>query len=502
MSRAVINFGKRRETVCFEAPCLLSDLIKKVSGAFEMPCGGKGSCRKCKVRVCGDVSQKDGEYCLACQTYAFGDVKIFLESETYKIANVGNKLSDEYGFAADIGTTTLEASLIDLKTGSTAARVKTLNPQVSFGADVVSRITACIDGKSEALRESIIYALNNSLEILCDKAQISPEKIKKAVISANTAEMCFLTNTDTSSVAAYPFKTDDFFGREDESLKSVLKCKNAEIFLTRVISPFIGGDISSGLYYCGFIDDFIGKRKIKKLFVDIGTNGETVLLNGGKLVCTSAAAGPVFEGTGISQGMLAKSGAIDSVELNGFKMDFTVIGNTEALGICGSGIIDALAAMLEAGVIDADGEILEDGHSFEDNLTFSDGMLGFELGGVVITQEDVRQLQLAKSAVCTAVETLLHTENVLAEEIESVIIAGNFGKHLNFDSAEKIGLLPKGLKDKTEFAGNTSLSGAEKMLLHGEKETVERACIGAETCILAENEYFTKKFIENMRFGY
>ncbi len=502
MSRAVINCGKRQEIISFSAPCLLSELIKKVNFAFEMPCAGKGTCHKCKVKVQGEVSQKDGEYCLACQTHALGDVEIFLENEIYEIEGIGVKTSDEYGFAADIGTTTLETALVDLKTGSYAAQVKTVNPQVSFGADVISRITACVDGKSEALRESVIYGLNNSLEILCDKAQISPDKIKKAVISANTAEMCFLTNTDTSSVAAYPFKMNDFFGREDEDLKSVLKCKNAEIFLTRAISSFVGGDISSGLYYCGFLDDFIGKRKAKKLFVDIGTNGEAVLLNGGKLVCTSAAAGPVFEGAGISHGMLAKSGAIDSVKLDGLKMDFTVIGNTEALGICGSGIIDALAAMYDAGVIDADGEILEEGHSFEDNLTFDGGMLGFELGGVVISQEDVRQVQLAKSAVCTAVETLLYTENVSAEEIEKVVIAGNFGKHLNFDSAEKIGLLPRGLKSKTEFAGNTSLSGAVKMLLHGAAEDVEKACMSAETCVLAENEYFTKKFIENMRFGY
>ena len=240
-----------------------------------------------------------------------------------------------------------------------------------------------------------------------------------------------------------------------------------------------------------------------ELLVDIGTNGEMALAAGGKMLCCSTAAGPAFEGAGIYQGMNAKEGAVSRVFLENGKIRCSVIGGVEAKGICGSGIVDAVAVMVKAGILDETGIINEEDHAFEGDITEVEEQPAFRLPGtqVVITQKDIRAVQLAKSAVCSGMLTLIEEAGMQPKDVKRLTIAGGFGAFIDVQSAQTIGLIPPGFAAKAVAVGNAAGTGASMVLLSEEvRRSSEKLAKRAETVELSSSPRFMDYYVENMLF--
>ena len=271
-------------------------------------------------------------------------------------------------------------------------------------------------------------------------------------------------------MAKAPFTPKSLFGKWYDN-----------IYYTRCISSYVGADITTAIIASGMMRDKVS------FLVDVGTNGEMVINNNGKILCCSTAAGPAFEGANISSGMLSVSGAINKVYIEDGEIRYTTIDNEKPVGICGTGLIDAVACMIELGIVDETGHLQDD----------------FEIGssGIYITPSDIRQLQLAKSAIRAGIDTLLYKSNISCTELERFYIAGGFGSFINKESAVTIGLIPKEILDKVEVIGNGAGAGACMLLLNGDliKET-ERLANEAETIELSSDDFFMNSYIENMMF--
>ncbi len=481
----------------------IETLLKETDG-ISMPCGGHGKCGKCKVLVKGEVNPltenekrllsndeiKKGIR-LACSLKAEGDCEIILTESFNKALIITDGFMpdfevkadfDLYGISVDIGTTTVCARLYDNK-GNLLSESSKLNSQKMRGADVISRIEADLKGEGKALSLAVVSDINSLIDEMLEKTGINQRKIERLVITGNTAMLHFLTNTDTYPLSRAPFEAKRLFGEvlkaKDVGLSSVFE--EAEVYLPPCISAFVGADTVCAVLSSGIMD-----KEGTNLLVDIGTNGEAALVNDGRLTVCSTAAGPAFEGAGISFGMMGKTGAIDKVWLENGKISCHVIGEGEPSGICGSGIIDAVSALVQTEEIDETGFMEED------------ALLG---NGVYVTKDDIRAIQLAKSAIKSGLETLLKEENLSFEEVESFVIAGGFGKKLDISSAELIGLLPKGSKKKAKVIGNGALAGASMLLLN---KDLREKCIdiskSAKNIELSTNAFFIDRYMENMMF--
>ena len=487
--------------ISVEQGTLLSDVV-----GMEKPCGGHGRCGKCKVIAHGTLSaltenekkhltpeEIENGVRLACVTSALGACEIYTleQSEKTQIVTGGTSVITElapafsdYGVAIDIGTTTLAARLYDAR-GSVLAEASRLNPQIEWGADVISRIEASLAGKAKELAAAIRRALDEIISELATVAKIDSKLIDAITVTGNTVMLYLLTEESVEPLSHAPFEAKRLFGETVAAgeLGLLSLNPNAEIYLPRCISAFVGADTT-----CAIIStDMCSNGKITML-ADIGTNGEMAIWNGGKLTVCSTAAGPAFEGVGISMGMRGAVGAIDKVSLNNGEICAHVIGNIDAKGICGSGLIDAIACLLDADVIDETG-FLED-----DEITL--------LSPVTLTQNDIRMVQLAKSAICAGMLTLLDTRELSVSDVEDIYIAGGFGNYLNIMNAEKIGLLPPDVHAKVKVVGNAALDGASILLLNSAKRSVANAMSDrAETLNLSANKVFSDHYIMGMMFG-
>ena len=453
--------GKQQLAVC---NITLSELVNG-----EKPCGGHGKCGKCKVIARGNLSEitdaeqkllterelSDGVR-LACLTSALGDCEIqtLNKQDNTQIVTNGtlpdfdlHPTFSNYGVAIDIGTTTLAARLYDTK-GTLLAEASRLNPQQAFGADVISRIEAALDGKANELARAIRKALNDMLSELAQKASMESQDIDGLAITGNTVMLSLLTEESVEPFSHAPFEAKRLF---DEALTAKeLELSHLDldtkIYLPPCISAFVGADIT-----CAILASELTEQKTPTLLVDIGTNGEMALWNNGKLTVCSTAAGPAFEGVGISMGMRGAEGAIDKVTVKDGALHAHVIGNIEPKGICGSGLVDAVACMLDAEILDESGFLEDEPYSIQEPVT--------------LTQKDIRMLQLAKSAICAGLLTLIQSEGLQTSDISTLYIAGGFGNYLNPESAVRIGLLPKKLATKIQTVGNAALAGASMLLL-------------------------------------
>ncbi len=478
-------------------------LLSEIIGG-EKPCGGHGKCGKCKVVASGCLSApSDAELeCLSkdelaagirlsCCTKAEGDceVKSLASTSEAQILTGGKQIEFEidptfssYGAAIDIGTTTLAARLYDTS-GNILASVSRLNPQQEFGADVISRIEAALDGKSEALARSISKALNEIVIQLASGACIDSKSIDRVAVTGNTVMLSFLMLEDTEPFSHAPFEAKRLFGEvltaQELELSALLP--EASVYLPPCISAFVGADTVCALLATGLCE------KDSAMLVDIGTNGEMAICQGGKLTVCSTAAGPAFEGVGISMGMRGAVGAIDKVTLLNGTLHPHVIGGGEAIGICGSGLVDAAACMLDSEIIDETGALDDDPFFISE--------------GVSLTAQDIRMLQLAKSAICAGLLTLIESAGLTPEEIPMLYIAGGFGNYLNKKSAAKIGLLPCTLAQNSETVGNAALAGAAMLLLNVSlKEKAQLIASRAEILELATNKGFSEHFMMGMMF--
>ncbi len=373
------------------------------------------------------------------------------------------------GLAIDLGTTTLVVSLVDLSTGRELTTTSGLNPQISFGHDVVRRIQHGSSHKGlDELSTTVREALNRLIEECCIDSHAEPMEILDVVIGGNPAMMELAAGIDPSPLGEVPFTVDLEGGRKYPATFFGLDVHPAaSVYVPPIVHAYVGADISAGLLVCRNFFNENGSM----LYVDIGTNGEMGLSADGRWLLTSTAAGPAFEGMGISCGMRARIGAVEAATTIGRSLKFHTIGDAPPAGICGSGIIDLTAALFRLGVIEASGRMRRPDESGDlpgmiaYRLELHDEKPAFHVGGDVwFTQEDVRQVQLAKSAIRAAIDILFDETGLTPETLDRIVLAGGFGYSLRPKNLEAIGLLPPGTADKVYFAGNTCRIGCVRML--------------------------------------
>lgn len=477
----------------------LLQAVRRAGLTVESPCNGNGTCGKCRVRL----QTPDGSFetALACITPATaartvelpsgvdsaalqihcsghlaslqfdGLIQKIYQAEQDKtvVRHRGKLLTEEagdttaacFGLLVDIGTTTLVAALIDLSDGRELACRGALNPQSRIAQDVLSRIrhASTATGLAE-LQQSLIGELNRLITELTGAAGIRHESIYEAVLSGNSCMLHLVAGIDPSPLGVYPYRPS-LHGDEYISAAALGLTLNehALAYLPPLISAYIGGDISSGLLAAK-----LAAPNGVRLFIDIGTNGEIVLSVNGRLSAASTAAGPAFEGMNISQGMRAAPGAVESFQLqNDGSHLLATIDNQPPVGICGSGLLDIVGQLVQHRLIGKNGRFDAKTATL---TTAPSGKTAFAVcDNVWLTQQDVRQVQLAKGAIRSGIEALLAQHSLTADDIDQVLIAGSFGYHLNPDSLLALGLLPAACRGKVEFLGNTSKSGAHALLL-------------------------------------
>ncbi len=481
-----------------------SSLSELVNG--EKPCGGHGKCGKCKVIARGALSEPTKAELhllaahelaagirLACLTYALGDCEITTVSPEKKaqIVTDGDLPETEihptfakYGAAIDIGTTTLAAALYDTG-GRLLCSTSCINPQQKWGADVISRIEAALDGKAADLSRAIRQALDTVMSDLAAEAGICAQDIDGVVITGNTVMLSLLTGQSVEPFSHAPFEAERLFGESLTASALALSglTPDTDVYIPPCISAFIGADTTCAILavqLCG---------NDTAMLADIGTNGEIGLWHNGRLTLCSTAAGPAFEGVGISMGMRGAEGAIDKVAAENGQLKAHVIGDTAPVGICGSGLVDAVACMLDLDIVDESGYLEED--------TF------VVRAPVCLVPKDIRMFQLAKSAVCAGLVTLIRAEGLAFSDIAVLYIAGGFGNYLNKDSAAKTGLLPAELAKRANAVGNAALAGASMILLNsGMKEKATGLARLAKTVDLSTSPAFSEQYMSGMMLAY
>ncbi len=501
----------------FSKPAGLADLLALHGHPLDLPCAGSGRCGKCRVTARGALSAPTAEerrlltaeefaagVRLACQTVAEGDAEVTLTEksgisviQTEAVSRQYERDAQQgYGAAIDIGTTTVAASLIDLAGGEELASSCAQNPQEAFGADVISRIERSLAGEGPALAEAIRGCIERLLRELSEKSGLDGGQIGRVILTGNTTMLYLLTGRNVSCLSHAPFEADERFGREFPLRFAA--APNAACYLTRCNSAFVGGDITTAVLASG-----IAERQETALLIDVGTNGEIVLTHNGKMYCSSTAAGPALEGAGIYMGMPAFGGAIRRIRLENGVIKPETVGGLPDTGICGSGVIDAMAVLLKIGAVEETGLLLEEDHAYTDCLTEAGGMPAFRFGErTLFTQKDIRAVQLAKAAICAGICTLLHEAGLTPDRVDRFVIAGGFGSHIDVANAAAIGLFPPELAEKAEVVGNAALEGAVMMLKRRAfAPESEQIADRMETVELSSNPYFSDQYMEAMMFS-
>ncbi|OYT51306.1 hypothetical protein B6U66_04180 [Candidatus Bathyarchaeota archaeon ex4484_135] len=424
-----------------------------------------------------------------------------------EVLNVRTEHGRLLGVAVDMGTTKLAAYLVDLSTGELLATASDVNPQIAFGEDIMSRVAFSMQ-KSEGvkmLQEALVEGVNKLITKACEEAGVKANNIYELVLVGNTMIHHSFLGISLNGLGVAPFVLAT---RNPVEIKArelgLLANRAAYVYLPPPIAGFVGSDalaasVASGLHETSEVG----------MLIDLGTNTEIILSDGDELWAASCASGPAFEGWKISCGSRAVEGAIDSVrvEPGTYEVAYSTIGGAKPIGICGSGLIDALAELYRAGVLDASGRMLE---VPTPRCRRRDGVLEFVLAwsgetgtgrDVVLTQKDVRELQLAKAAVQAGAEVLMEKAGVRLGDLEVLYLAGAFGSSLNFLSARTIGLCPDVPFSKVRFLGNAAGAGARMMLknvqLRREAEALARRVKFVE---LAVEKGFREKFLDALRF--
>lgn len=479
-----IKVQTESETVTLNVPDgkLLSKVLAENGFTVPAACAGRGTCRKCAVKlVNGSFKNEDPDpngMIRSCKAIVNGDAEITADfAQGDGLTELSQKIINTHsicGAAVDIGTTTLAATL--KKSDGSLLSASCLNPQSAYGADVVSRINACKNGALKEQTELIRTAVKKLIDSLA-----TDEKPEELIVSGNATMLHIFCGISPESMGCYPF-TPQFTDAKILS-GTELGFDIEKIVILPSVSAFVGADIVSGIFALNM------HKTDKKIFLaDLGTNGELVLTVNGRMYCTSTAAGPALEGACIECGTGGIKGAIDSVYKSDSEISFTTIGGIEPAGICGSGLTDAISIMLDDGIVDDSG--------YMDNGDF------YLCDNVYISQSDIRQFQLAKSAIYSGIETMSDTAEISISDIDTFYIAGGLGYYISTDSAFKAGLLPEMPKHKVVAAGNTSLNGA--VMCIGNKQAISEMQIISENCQpidLGGNPQFNQRFIDNMFFG-
>ncbi|MBQ9748765.1 MAG: DUF4445 domain-containing protein [Clostridia bacterium] len=527
----MIQNGKEIRVSAAEGETLRSVLLR--AGAYvSSPCGGNGTCGKCRVRASGMlVGEGDGETWLACRTKVIGTFTVeagtphalgaqtAYQSVPYTVSPAVRSqrtatearfyLGDtvistdrpdarNLGLAVDIGTTTAAVYLCDMDRGTVIGSRGFANPQRVWGADVISRVDKIMKDPAAlaAQQKCIIDAINEAARALLPEGTAMGE-IRAAVFCGNTVMQHIAAGLDPSGIAVAPFTPKTLFGEwYDAGAIGLEAAAGARIYFAPCVASYVGGDI-----LCGVIATGLDHTEKNVIYLDIGTNGEIGLATKDGLRFCSAAAGPAFEGAHIACGMPGMAGAVSAICREGETIRFETVGGGEPVGICGSGILDGVAVMLDAGLLDETGCIDEDADSLY-ILEDEEGDACFSLHEhVYLTGRDIREVQLAKAAIAAGIRTLLHEASLEAREIDALVLAGGFGAHIRPESACRIGLIPEIPPDKIVSVGNTAGAGAVMLLLGREpREVAERILARSQYTELSLNAFFMEAYIEEMEF--
>ena len=464
----------------------LLDLLRSQGFPISAPCGGKGSCGKCKVTLA------DGTQVLACGTRVSQDIEIWLPSfegsgltdfSQQKFVQGGSYI----GAALDIGTTTLAAALTDCATGKVLATEAILNPQQVCGADVISRIVACGEGKLELQSRLVREAAAKLLHKLMEKT--GTEQIAYLTVCANTTMLHIFCSEDPTPIGSAPY-TPVFTEMRTYS-GDALGLPVGQVYVLPSASGYIGADVICGVLT---LDTNAGPW----LLADLGTNGELALCRDGSILCASTAAGPALEGANIECGLGGVPGAVCAVTWENNGLNIRTIGDRPATGICGSGLVDLIALLVRHGVIDETGcfdDFCE--HPLAQKL---DDDRFYLTDSIWLSQKDVRQFQLAKAAIHAGITTLCTSAGLSPRDVRKLYIAGGLGFYLREESALTAGLIPGDFSGRIQALGNSALAGALRCLESRERERACSIAEAAQICELNGRADFTQNFVDAMSF--
>ncbi|MDR3313754.1 MAG: ASKHA domain-containing protein [Oscillospiraceae bacterium] len=509
----------------------VADSLAAAALPLPLPCGGRKRCGNCIVWLRGALSPVEADETallqthprpgeapgagfalrLACCCRLLGAAECALPEAaaqpataeataavaTAPLPGYDGTQPGSLGVAVDVGTTTITLELFCFPSAIPIATVSEMNRQGAFGADVLSRIAAVALQGLAPLTDCLRAQLSAMLAAALGQAQASSDAVTRLCITGNTTMLHFLAGLDPTSMGASPFTPQSLFGAESPA-NAVFPAlpAGAALYLPPCVSAFIGADITCG----ALASDLCGAERT--LMADVGTNGEMMLhTKDGALLCCSTAAGPAFEGAEITMGMPALPGAVDRVWGECGQLRWHAIPGAEPKGICGTGLISALRFFLEHGTLDETGciEPQED----DPYLLWQEDGASLWLGGsdVVVTQRDVRKLQLVKASIAAGIETLLHESGIASAALHKLWLGGGFGSYLRPDDAAAIGMIPPAAAPMAQPAGNIALRGAE-MLLFSHALRAEALCLAqrAVEISLATHPVFGEAFIEGMGF--
>ncbi|MDW8048852.1 MAG: ASKHA domain-containing protein [Nitrososphaerota archaeon] len=409
-----------------------------------------------------------------------------------------------YGVAFDIGTTKIVCFLVDLNNGEILAMSSMMNPQIPYGEDIISRIRYTLehDNGLETLHKSLISGVNNLIEECCKSYGISADEIVDMTFVGNTAMHHFFLGIETRYVTFTPYPPALSFPVNVKARDVGIRInEGAYVHALPIIAGFVGSDAIADILATG-----IHESDKLSMIIDIGTNTEIILGDKKGLWACSCASGPAFEGAHIKYGMRASTGAIEHVWINpeSLEVGYTVIGGEKPRGLCGSAVVDAVAEMLKAGIIDRTGRYT--GTYTINRLRRKDGISEFVIAGggetaimsdIVVTQEDIREIQLAKAAIYAGASILMRRMGITLSDIEQVYLSGAFGNYVDPQNAKIIGMYPDVPLEKVKFAGNTAGSGARMALLSSEvRREAERISRRVKYVELGADPSFQKEFLE------
>lgn len=497
MNIYTITFLPDHKTLEIEAGATLLEAQRRAGYLPDAPCGGRGKCGKCTVEIIEGAAPGPQK---SCSFYIENNLTVRLPEQVAKnqILAEGSSRTVEtapwlpeklksapqvYLAAVDLGTTTIAAYLLDAQDGHTAAVSSCLNPQAPYGADVINRCEYALDGGGDALADSVRQSINQLVQEMSKEIDISPEQIAGISLVGNSCMQHLFLHWPVNSLTAAPYLP---YSKEAVcSLASEYGISihpQGKIWVLPVIESFVGADTLACIMATG-----LEERQKLTLMIDIGTNGELVLAKNGKLLTCSTAAGPALEGAKISCGMRGGTGAIDHVTLDENRnLVYSIIGGGEPEGICGSGLLDLTACLLELGIIDESGFMEED----------------YKISGrISLTKQDIREIQLAKAAIAAGIRIMCQIWEVNLQDIEEVLIAGAFGNYMNPASACAIGLLPMELSGKVTLIGNAAGEGAKLAILNQEEFKRSRKLASeVEFLELANRAEFQDTFVDELSF--
>jgi len=458
------------------------------------------------VRVVRDLPDRLRSFDFHPSVVVIGDQVVHLDRATAADAC--------YGMAFDVGTTTLAGYLMDLVTGKVVAVASRANPQTAYGDDVIARIEYCgrVKAGPRTLQALVVGAMGEMVAEACRRASIKPSAVYEAAVVGNTTMNHLLLRLPVDQIARAPFVAASSSAHSVPASEVGLKIHpQGRVYTAPLVAGFVGADTVGVILATGMHE---GDRL--RMAIDIGTNGEIVLGTRERLLACSTAAGPAFEGARIRYGMRAATGAIDRVDIQAGRVVIHTIDDAPAVGLCGTGLIDAVAALLAAGVVGPTG-IMKSGQELERaaphlarRVSGADGDIAFMLAGkdetggghpILLTQRDIREVQLAKGAMAAGVHTLLGEFGATVDDVAEILLAGAFGNFIRPDRALAIGLLPRAPLGKVRFVGNAAGGGARMLLVNRNlRRVADDVARGVEHVELSQRPDFQMRFAEAMLF--